>query len=536
MIDYKFEDYISVYKNLNSAEWVTIYEHPKKKDLENDIFTFCALLENSKLDEDYLDYPEWNFSSDSFGCSGFDRILAQGKEQEIFYSGETYGEYEYLVALRHFEKYESTVEINPKLIWYKNLIKVEDGYRDPISDEIIIKVNSEKIEIQKSYLKDFLSAYKKLCVIVFDHRRYFYSNDILISPSKKEKNEQFCFNIFTSSISYTIDESKKINYLSRIFGKVIVTPFLKPRHHEFISLTKSEEFEEFIIGHDNEDEEVLFTCDEGKLANYFGANPHAPYFLTPTYFKITVLDKYKNDPRNYKISDSNLSFLSKWSIPFSINEENTVVVWLGDLGRIPYEEQKYWRSFNITPKGGIEKNFYERQINAKWTEPSRLESKLVPTISEINSVIVKNYGDILFKPLSTADSQIYNTFMLPTNLSIPEYQSFLMKFNKILAESINTKLIEKIMGDNYSKDLGSINKLGEFLKFIGFDQQGIISASIKKGYDSRNKLAGHSASFKEYNKIWKRTENAEFSSIEDATNLLRDVIGAMEYVLKESKN
>lgn len=64
-----------------------------------------------------------------------------------------------------------------------------------------------------------------------------------------------------------------------------------------------------------------------------------------------MLDKYKADPRNYEIQDSEIYYLRDWSIPFCINEEGKVVVWLGDLGRIPHKEQQYWNAFYEFPKG-----------------------------------------------------------------------------------------------------------------------------------------------------------------------------------------
>ena len=33
-----------------------------------------------------------------------------------------------------------------------------------------------------------------------------------------------------------------------------------------------------------------FTCEESKLGNYFGANPDAPHYLTPVFFKPAVLE------------------------------------------------------------------------------------------------------------------------------------------------------------------------------------------------------------------------------------------------------
>ena len=213
-------------------------------------------------------------------------------------------------------------------------------------------------------------------------------------------------------------------------------------------------------------------------------------------------------------------------------------MWLGDLGRIPYEEQKYWRTFNIKPEGKMDSKFVARQLFNTWTDASRIESLLVPTLNKFNSLISTRYGDVIFNILSDADKEIYNTFMIPINYSIPEYQSFLMKLSKLTAESINTKLIKNVMATAYDdeiKKLGSVGQLGVFLNYIDMDKNNRISSAIKKAYNSRNKLSGHSASFKEYNKVWKREEDYKFNSVEDARSLIEEIISAIEYVIADNE-
>jgi hypothetical protein len=538
MYDIYFDDYINLYKKINTEEWITLFEENETKNYEDDIFTFCAIIDRDKLYEnDYMQKLDWGFATESFGKSGFGSYSSHGEEEIYFNSGEMHDEFEYLIALRYFDKYERIVEINPKLIWYYNLVKTDNGYVNPITDEQIIKVKKHKIEVRREYLKDFLCAYNMACVIVFDHRRYF-NKDV----STKYNFQNICdANVFLNlNITSTREFgtiSQQYDLCSCIIGKAVITPYKKPQHEDYKYYAEQKEFEKFIVDFDEDDGEILeFTCNEDSLANYFGANPDAPHFLTPIYFNIKVLDKYKNDPRDYEITDSNISFLSHWSIPFNINEENKVVVWLGDLGRIPYGEQKYWKAFNEKTKGGIEKKFFQRQIMSTWTDASRIESKVVPTLNKFNEFINNKYGDIVFSKLSEADSQIYSTFMLPTNLSIPEYQSYLMKLCKLIAESINVKLFKTVMANDYNSSIGSVLQLGDFLKYTGIDVNGTICGSIKKAYDSRNKLAGHRASFGEYNKVWGRSKDYKFNTIEDARELLENIIGSIEYSINSNQD
>src|SRR5664280_2819735 len=45
-------------------------------------------------------------------------------------------------------------------------------------------------------------------------------------------------------------------------------------------------YPEFVIGQDDQGGSVRHTCDPDLLANYFGANPGSPHYLTPVYFRI----------------------------------------------------------------------------------------------------------------------------------------------------------------------------------------------------------------------------------------------------------
>lgn len=536
LYDVTFKDYMDLYRNINTCEWITLFEENEKKNYENDIFTFCALLDKDKINEnDYMNKFDWGFSTTSFGRAGFGKSYSSDNEQVYFYDGEVDENFEYLIALRYFDKYNKSVEINPKFIWYYDLVNLNNNYVNPINDEIIIKTSECKIEVRREYLKDFLCAFQKVCIIAFDHRRYFNSLENI-----EEKFENVCENNLFLNLTISDERgfNSEYNSYSCIIGKVIVTPFKKPHHPDYKQYTENEKFESFIVAYDEEENDVIeYTCNEHELSNYFGANLQAPHFLTPIYFDIKVLDKYKNDPRNYTISDSNINYLNEWGIPFSINEESKVVVWLGDLGRLTYEEQKYWKAFNQKPKGCIEKKFFERQIKSVWTDASRIDSKLVPTLNRFNSLIFSKYGDVIFSVLSETDKEIYNTFMIPTNFSMPEYQSFLIKLSKLVAESINVKLIKKVMKDKYDASIGgSVLQLGGFLKYTGIDVNGAICTSIKRAYDSRNKLAGHTASASEYNKVWGRNKDFKFNSIEDSRLLLENIIGSIEYSIMENES
>jgi hypothetical protein len=535
-----FEDCIYKYINIEKEDWIPIYEEIDTKDSSNDmksdIFGFSALIPNeAKLITEYLGDYEWGFTPNSFGKSYYEKVYSQNNEKIYFVSGDKKDKFEYLIALRTFnEKYDKVPEINPKLIWYYNLVKVNDKYLDPVTDDIKIKIENNRILVLKTYLKDFLKAHNKCCVICLDHRRFFKTSQKLKHETKSivEKNT----NIIFAKNSYDYYE---YNGMSSILGKTIIKPYTKSRHRDYEYFTEEKKFETYIIGlNDETGDEIEYTCNEDELANYFGKNPNAPHFLTAVYFDRKVLDKYTSDPLNYKVGDGLLMFLDEWSMPYTINEDNRVVVWLGDLGRIPFSEQRYWKIYNTKPQGGMEKKFFQRQILSQFTDSITPEKKLFELIQELNSAFSKKYNEKLFEELSEADQQIKSAFSIPTNNSITTYQSFLMQLSKIIVESINTDVIAKIVSkdkllDNNNKPLGSRLKLKVLLDELGIEGAEKLDNVLKTIYNSRNKLAGHKGSIDSYNKVWDRDKNYKPDFISDSKIILTTLNNCLNNIIEE---
>ena len=534
-----FEDYINRYINIEKEDWIPLYEEDEItiNGIKNDIFGLSALINNDEQSiSNYLKDYEWGFSPNTFGKSYYEKTYSNNVEMIDFIVGDKKDDIEYLIAYRTFNrKYEKVIEINPKLIWYYNLVKEGDTYVDPINDEPKIRLEKKRILVLKTYLKDFLNAHKKSCIICFDHRRFFKTDSKLAHEVKRIQGENHNFVIVRNSYTYN-----EFNGMSSILGKVIIKPYTKSNHRDYLYLEEEKKYERFIIGVDDETgEEVEFTCNENELANYFGKNPDAPHFLTPVYFDRKVLDRYTNDPSNYKVDDGLIVFLDEWSLPFTINNDNKVIVWLGDLGRIPYNEQKHWKIHNNKPQGGIEKKFFQRQMMAQFTDSITPEKKLFELIDEFNKIMHEKYGDIVFNELSEADSQIKSAFSIPTNNSTTAYQTYLMQLCKIVVESINTRLIQSIipkerLTDENNRLFGSRLQLKVFLDELGIPGSEKLDNILKIIYNSRNKLAGHTGSIQEYNKVWKRDKNYKPNFISDSkiilttlNNILNDIIGEL---------
>jgi len=181
------------------------------------------------------------------------------------------------------------------------------------------------------------------------------------------------------------------------------------------------------------------------LANYFGANPEAPNYLTPVHFRSEVLAKYYADPLKYSVEDGYLRCGSLWGVRMDNDHEDYITVFLGDLGRDLSEvERDYWLSFNIAPigKGIIQTNFM-RSFMAQPTDPQRPDLVFKQLYQSFNDRFGKVSGWQFFLSLHQDDLQFLTGLRLLAKDNQVEFDSQLLSLTKVLIDSLNEKEIAK---------------------------------------------------------------------------------------------
>ena len=98
-------------------------------------------------------------------------------------------------------------------------------------------------------------------------------------------------------------------------------------------------------------------------------------FLTPVFFNKSVLIKYDKHP-TYRITFVSTTYghICKgddFSIPFGLNKNGKIIMWLGDIATLPEQEQNYLLSENIASDHSIGCEFYDAQIECIFTEASK---------------------------------------------------------------------------------------------------------------------------------------------------------------------
>lgn len=185
-------------------------------------------------------------------------------------------------------------------------------------------------------------------------------------------------------------------------------------------------------------------------------------FLTPVFFNREVLLKYDNSP-SYRVQFASTTYGTIYTgedyISFGINKNGLVVMWLGDIAKMPEAEQYYLRSENVASDHSIGSEFYEGQIECVFTEASR-EDRLFKARSTFIEASFKRFA----KKIAHLDDEVMNlalAFNGPIVDTEKERRHVADTLNKIYIESFDNTAIGEVLKSSGGdpKNLGSLKRL-----------------------------------------------------------------------------
>ena len=463
---------------LGKERWITVYSYIKNND-EKIVF-YSALIPNEKADE-VLRKDEWDLFIGK-GLAGYIQYSdGKTKETKYFQFGNDMG-IEPLIFLRSFGNKESYLEISQEFRHYHNLyeeiknkkfIKIDDNG----DEEDVIKMNESEIKIKLKFIKEFLSVKKMNLAIYFELDRYstFTLEDLDIKKLNKViKGGKYIYDF--TVCDWGLSGGKNNKSSSRIMGKKLIKGL---KNFDPNSLMDGEEkdYEDFIIGVDEDGNEILYTCDPHKLYDGIRKNPEAPYNLTPVFFKRDVLTKYYSNPQKYSVKDSHLRCKGYWQLIIDNNQDRYVIVYLRDLGRsLSHKEQLYWKSFNVVPDGHISRVMFKRSFLGEITEPEKNDLLFKNKFQSFQKKWFKKFGWYLLKPLVKDDEHFYQSLRIPLTNDQHEFDQQVLALTKILIDSLNEKELKKSItkiplkpeGITKFEEFLKLNKLTDFIDHISF--------------------------------------------------------------------
>lgn len=429
---------------------------------------FSALLEPQAVQK-ALEQDSWDLHIGD-GLPGFIQSWQKRKETTTYHRFGTDGIRPLVIRRDFHAAWPPYIELCEEFRHFHNLAEDQKNQRfldfDESGYEIeVANIFERRVEINWGYLRRFLTATQLCLAIYFDSVRYsrIRLEDILEKQRLLEHRDA------TSRYSLHVRECdfhKAFPTFSRLLGKVIIAPppieacgkwpFDEKRIEQEVS---------FVIRVNPDGTPVEHTSNPDKLANYFGANPESPDYLTPVYFRREVLQKYYAEPERYSVEDGYLRCLGLWGMQIDNSHPTHVVVFLGDLGRdLPFTERLHWKQYNVPPPrdAGISETCFRRSLLAEFTDPSSVDLIFRNEYQELNHAWRERFGWLLFLDPATGDEHILEAIHVPVTQSQRELDEQILWLAKLLVDSLNEA--ELVKGFPENKEKRGIDKFESFLK------------------------------------------------------------------------
>ena len=453
---------------------------------DRSIAIHCALIPLDEIDR-VLSSPSWDLLLT--GGMPNASMYYEGGERRVEYL--RYGvtnQIEPLVFFRDFYGlYDNYMEISEEFRLFHNLyhdrktdkyIKIdEEG-----NGHLVAVVEPNRIQMRLKEIRQFLAIKEMYLSIQFDYNEYstYYLKELGVEQGETHQQKKFmrwCHGCGDSI-------SDRYKSLSRLVGKQLIEPLPKSKSGLWgFAEEPKKEYVDFIIGVDENGDEITNTSDPDALANNFGANPDSPHYLTPVHFRKQILEKYYRESSKYSVEDSFLSCGYLWKVRIDNHHNDKVCAWLGDLGRdFPYTEQQHWRLYNIPPEGGVSETYFRRQILALPTNSDQSEHLFKQRYNHLQKESEKYLGWQLLQPLDFRDEHHFKSLRISSTDEQGDFDALVLSLTKILIDSLNQKELKKLISLEQEQNLTPDQK-ESFKRSIGCLEIVLSSCGVEDAAD-----------------------------------------------------
>lgn len=531
-------------KKLNEvldSGWISVYRFElDKNDLGREFVTILPSIAPKINTQTILQKSEWEIQPTTPSPS----LVLQSDEDENSFHYQRFNwehDIEPLVLSRSYDSHvKEHLELSEEFRLYHNLffndatntfIKFING------DEIeVAKIQYRNVLIKRKELLQFLAAKQYDLILYFDIQRLANFDVANIPEDQREvviQEESIHCQYDVQKYEYFTDEYTA-NALFR--GKVLIPCPPIERCGIYPYEEETNDYENFIIGVDDQGDNITSTCDPQSVT-YSGY----PFFLIPVYFTREVLKKYYDDTVRFEITDGYVGKVGSWSLHLDNNNEDYVIVFLGDLGRsLPYKEQQHWKIYNISPPS--DRGFSETQIRraflGQWVDPTDKVFLFKSRFSSLKKTWETTYGWKLFREMHPDDAHYWDGLHRPTKDNLKELEELAIGLTKIVIESLNDIELKKRL-TLPEKGEKSIKKLEKYLDQESFPEVEQHIQTLHRLYHLRTNAAAHKKDKNNYERIAKELGIDTRSNIEIADEILEGLIDFLsmltEHIRQENK-
>jgi hypothetical protein len=518
-------EYIKQYPNTGS---VMIPIHGRTRAYGTDAYFQCRLFPAGRAAEEMEidDTNHWSGTTPGFTRYGF------GSDADTIYTRFN-NEYdmEPFVIERSFDGLgkRDEIEIVEEFRLLNNLYfdRTKNEYVDLADDTTVVKIEGDFVTVHRKYLKRYL-AVKEMIMLIHIDSQYPLG---VVDPDIKtggytEKTEDKIYSFYIGVARGTKQQTFSMIYAkTAIRGCAIADCGYWPYDED------NRNYEDYIIGIDEDGDEIVFTSEPSKLANYYGKNPNAPHYLTPVFFRREVLQKYYNNPDRYTVEAGIIRCGTRWLLYIDNESPDYVSAYLGDLGRdLPdSNEQKHWKTYNIAIDGKLSKSKYGRDFLSIPTSSDSPIFIFQHKYEEINKTFKAKAGWPLFLPLHDDDKYTLSGLRIPLLNSQPEFDQQVLALVKVMLDSLNEKQIESKLPPSEEKIVGSISKLKKLFEVQGLSDYADIVKFLRNVQELRSTSAAHKKG-RSYDRIAKVFSIGEVSYADAFIGIMNQANAFLEYI------
>jgi hypothetical protein len=490
-----------VQQRLATAEegpWTTLWEDWHSDDASGGYYS--ALSDPARRDRT-LSNADWDLAEGE-GLPGFTQYRRDGDYEAVYLRYGTDDGVEPLVIIRQWHGV-----LPDEYLISEGFVLLMKLWRDPdngqyysVSEDgtrdIAIEITSQMIRVRTPLLRRYQAARQKDLLIFVDSRRFVRSPGTKDQFSDLKEKEQLVNTDTVQGLAVGSIHPRRI--FSRFLAKRVLAP--PPQEECGIWPWEADDdyFPEFTVGESDTGQPQLFSCNPDELGNYFGANPDAPHYLTPVFFRKSVLQRYYDDPV-YEVSAGRLSCGTLWGVQIDNHSPDFVMVFLGDIGRdIPKSHRDHWRAYNVPPTSGMSEATYRQSFLAQFAESSNPEEIFKRAYNRLNESWLAAVGWPLFREPHASDAHALDRLRIPLNELDAEFEAQILLLCKVMVDQLNEKqLIEdlpKVSGEK------GISKLQRYLTEAGYPHVDRDIAFMRRLQELRSKISAHSkgSDYKDY--------------------------------------
>lgn len=267
-----------------------------------------------------------------------------------------------------------------------------------------------------------------------------------------------------------------------------------------------------------------YSLDPRNFANYF-TKSDLPFETSPIFFKAEVLDKYKNNPDKYELTERTITCRGGWHLEtYDINKYNQVHTYAVYLARLPFKEQLHWLQYNEEPKGGISDRAFQSDFEGKFGDEKSKLKQLRESLETLRNLKVGEEGYTIWSPKGGSWDSASKGLHYVNSENPNQWHDFIIALANATNEGFQGKILRKIASSlgNDDEGLGTLGLIKFILKSSNNEEQiPTIHGVLNELQTRRGKGKAHGT--------W---DTPEGSLIEDADKRLQDVILAIEKLIE----